>query len=360
MENNGDYLINSVIDDTISSMKWYPNKDSFILATGGWDCKVRLFNINYQVNNNGASANFNSSLALTSQFENPILSLAWIPDQSPNIVTGSTDGSISLIDLTQNKQSLIGKHDAGVKDVCFLQGPNVVISGGWDNRVCFWDLRQPNKPALFFDLGKKIYSMSLANHLLVVAMADRVLTYFNLSKLGGNNFGPELRFESHLKYQTRCVSAFPEANGYAIGSIEGRVAVKYINFNEVKPFNDEVKQMSHNDDFAFRCHRTGDNNSDVYPVNAIAFNQTYGTFCTGGGDGQWMIWDKDSRTRLKQGGFTNKAAITALDYSFNGDILAFAGGYDWSKGYAYENCYPPKIGLHYLPDTDKKKKQKKI
>ena len=34
--------------------------------------------------------------------------------------------------------------------------------------------------------------------------------------------------QSPLKYQTRCVSAFPNKQGYLVGSIEGRVAVNHV------------------------------------------------------------------------------------------------------------------------------------
>ncbi len=33
---------------------------------------------------------------------------------------------------------------------------------------------------------------------------------------------------SPLKWQTRVVACFPSANGFAIGSVEGRVAIQYI------------------------------------------------------------------------------------------------------------------------------------
>ena len=34
--------------------------------------------------------------------------------------------------------------------------------------------------------------------------------------------------ESPLKYQTRCITCFPDATGYLVGSIEGRVAVQHV------------------------------------------------------------------------------------------------------------------------------------
>lgn len=38
---------------------------------------------------------------------------------------------------------------------------------------------------------------------------------------------PEQERESSLKFQTRCVRCFPDATGYALASVEGRVAMEY-------------------------------------------------------------------------------------------------------------------------------------
>lgn len=40
--------------------------------------------------------------------------------------------------------------------------------------------------------------------------------------------------ESPLKHQTRCITIFPDAEGYLLGSVEGRVAVQHI--DEVRAF----------------------------------------------------------------------------------------------------------------------------
>lgn len=37
---------------------------------------------------------------------------------------------------------------------------------------------------------------------------------------------PEVARESSLKYQTRCLAAYPDGRGYALGSVEGRVAME--------------------------------------------------------------------------------------------------------------------------------------
>ena len=39
---------------------------------------------------------------------------------------------------------------------------------------------------------------------------------------------PAQRRESSLRYQTRCVAVTPDGSGYALGSVEGRVAVEVV------------------------------------------------------------------------------------------------------------------------------------
>jgi len=231
---------------------------------------------------------------------------------------------------------------------------NLLISGGWDGMMHFWDIRQQS-PCFSINMQRKILSMSMTHPLLVVAQSDRQVSYFNLNKMS-SNFAAELNFESHLKYATTVVTCFNEPTGYIIGSIEGRTAVKHIDLQITPILQKDNKVYTKPDDYAFRCHRSGENSTEVYPVNAIAFNQVHGTFCTGGGDGSWILWDKESKCKLKIGSIQTKAPITSLDYSYDGNLLAYAYGYDWHKGLTFDGAYKTSINLHYLPDTEKKRK----
>merc|ERR1712173_447677 len=78
--------------------------------------------------------------------------------------------------------------------------------------------------------------------------------------------------------------------GYALGSVEGRVAIQYVNAPNPK------------DNFTFKCHRSNgvtDGFQDIYAVNDIAFHPAHGTLATVGSDGRFSFWDKDARTKLK-------------------------------------------------------------
>jgi len=181
--------------------------------------------------------------------------------------------------------------------------------------------------------------------LLVVGTAERHIQLFNLS----NPTTAHRTLASPLKWQTRVVSCFPTATGFAVGSIEGRVAIQHV----------EEKDAGQN--FSFKCHRkdppTGPkDNTQVFAVNDITFHQQQGTFSTAGADGTINFWDKDSRTRLKT--FEScPGPIVATAFNRTGTIYAYAVSYDWSKGHVgMVPNHPNKVMLHAVKEDEVKKR----
>ena len=94
-------------------------------------------------------------------------------------------------------------------------------------------------------------------------------------------------------------------------------------------------QLGKQDDFCFKCHREESKQSskaDVYAVNGITFNTLYNTFATYGSDGMIVIWNKDTKSKYKS---SKKFPLpfTASSFTDDGKLLAYAIGYDWSKGF---------------------------
>ena len=83
-----DYVFNHAIDDTISCLRWFPEQSSTVLASCGWDSKVRIFNVSYMPNQSMTGAQFNSNIVSTASFDNPLLSMTWVPSGTPSIITG--------------------------------------------------------------------------------------------------------------------------------------------------------------------------------------------------------------------------------------------------------------------------------
>ena len=134
----------------------------------------------------------------------------------------------------------------------------------------YWDLRAPTAQATL-QLPERCYGFDVTFPVLVAITADRHECLVDLKS------APQTVFKdkpSTLKYQLRTV-AYPDAKGYAVGSIEGRVSLNSI---QDPPANAQ-------DNFAFKCHRQ---DKEVYPVHSIHFHR-FGTFSTAGGDGEYRF-----------------------------------------------------------------------
>ena len=125
----------------------------------------------------------------------------------------------------------------------------VVVSGGWDSRVKFWIWANPNQLAQIGEsiLEKPIHYMSGEYPLLVTAHSEKIIHYWDLNKIFSGNFNYLGVTISPLKESTSCIQCLPDGKGYAIGSIEGRCSIKYIDL--------QINMINLNTDFCFKSHR---------------------------------------------------------------------------------------------------------
>lgn len=101
------------------------------------------------------------------------------------------------------------------------------------------------------------------------------------------------------------------------------------------------------EDFPFKCHRNG---NDAYQVNAISWHPS-GSFATAGGNGEICVWDKFSRSRVKQ--LTDfpdvkpgSTPVVATQFNSDGTLLAYGIGYDWYKGHKFASEYRNSLFIH--------------
>jgi mRNA export factor len=130
-----------------------------------------------------------------------------------------------LYDIQTGQSQVVAQHDAPIKAVrWYEEGSNhILITGSWDKTVKYWDLRSP-QPIGQLNVGERVYAMDNVGQLLAVATAERKVHVVNLTN-------PTTIFktlDSPLKWQLRTLACFPNGTGFALGSIEGRVAIQYV------------------------------------------------------------------------------------------------------------------------------------
>eukprot|EP00934_Nitzschia_sp_Nitz4_P007258 Nitzschia sp. Nitz4//scaffold196_size54656//20931//22071//NITZ4_006638-RA/size54656-augustus-gene-0.35-mRNA-1//1//CDS//3329540423//7248//frame0 len=324
-------------DDGISSLNWSPNAN-FLVSTN-WDSGVRCWEVQEQ----GGQVRANPKAQVSHDQKMPALDCCFSADGSTVFSVGC-DKAVRMWRLGETPPNgvaqQIGVHDAPAKAVGFLPSSSLVVSGGWDRKLKFWDTRSPN-PAGVLEMPQQVYDLDVRGSLMVVVTAGRHIITYNV---GGAQPQEHGRKESPLKFQSRCVSCFPDQTGFAVGGIEGRVGIQY------------VQKVANKEHFAFKCHR---HNNDTFAVNALAFQNQYGTFATVGSDGVVNFWDKDNKQRLK--GFQPiQRPIPCAAFNAQGNLFAYASSYDWSKGHQYNTPGSPnEIWVHYTPDDEIRPKAKK-
>ncbi|KAE9378020.1 WD40 repeat-like protein [Stipitochalara longipes BDJ] len=320
-----DVALQTPPEDSISDLAFSPQSDH--LAVASWDKKVRI----YQITQNGGSEG-----KAFFEHDAPVLSCHWSPDGT-KVVGAGADKQAKVIDLgaNQNTATQVAAHDQPIRCVRYFELPQsnapMIVTGSWDKTVKYWDLRQ-NQPVASVQCQERVYTLDVKKNLLVIGTADRYINVINLNEPA--KFYKTI--QSPLKWQTRVVSCFPDASGFAVGSIEGRCAIQYV----------EEKDAASN--FSFKCHRDPPQNNmtNVYSVNAISFHPQHGTFSTAGSDGTFHFWDGVAKHRLK-GYPTTGGTISATAFDRSGQIFAYAVSYDWSKGYATNTPqYPNKVMMH--------------
>lgn len=143
------------------------------------------------------------------------------------LVSGGADKQAKLFDISTGQSTQVAAHEQPIKCVRFIQAPNtageMLVTGSWDKKLKYWDLRTPN-PIATLDMQERVYTLDVSQGLMVVGTAERYINIVNL----GNPTAIFKTMQSPLKWQTRVISCFPDASGFAVGSIEGRCAIQYV------------------------------------------------------------------------------------------------------------------------------------
>lgn len=288
--------LNQPPSDGITNVTFSPVPNSNQLLVSSWDCGVRLYNV---AQNTMAHMYSHPYAVLDCCFSEPNISFS-----------GGLDRTLKMYDFGSQLESTLGTHLDAIRCVEYCPELGFVITGSWDKTVKLWDPRQKHMIGMYDQNGEMVYTMSLSGDRLVVGTSNRRILVWDLKNM---QFA-EQRRASSLKFQTRCIRCFPNKQGFALSSIEGRVAVEYL---DTSP---EVQKKK----YAFKCHRMKQEGVEhIYPVNAISFHSGHNTFATGGSDGFVNIWDPFNKKRLCQF-HRYPTEVASLAFNREGSTIAIA------------------------------------
>eukprot|EP00823_Brevimastigomonas_motovehiculus_P009332 TRINITY_DN89_c0_g3_i1.p1 TRINITY_DN89_c0_g3~~TRINITY_DN89_c0_g3_i1.p1 ORF type:complete len:339 (+),score=56.97 TRINITY_DN89_c0_g3_i1:85-1101(+) len=300
-----EFQLSSPPSDGISTVKFAHKSDLLLISS--WDNTVRLYNTTK-----------NELLNKYEEHKGAVLDCTFSADDAAAF-SGGLDKNVIMTDIKSGKSVVLGSHKQAVRCVEYHAPTGMVISGGWDCTINLWDPRS-HQPltASYTNSGCKVYTMAQAGQRLVVGTSGRQVYIYDVRNMAK----PEQVRESSLTNQTRCIRCFNDQTGYALSSIEGRVAIEYF----------DLSPMVQKKKYAFKCHRKTMGKTQVlYPVNSIAFHPIFGTFATGGCDGIINIWDGFNKKRICLYP-AYQTSIASLDFNSTGSLLAIAASYTYEEG----------------------------
>ena len=293
------------------------------LFAGSWDNQVRAWE--YRKDTRAVAAK--ASIAHSA----PVLALHATTDG--HCFSGSCDNTVKMWRLG-GEPTQVAQHEQPVSAVRAIPEMGALLTASWDKSVKLWDVRSnPARPQGTVPLPDKCYAMDVQPPLAVFACADRGVVWYDLTMNAPQNH------VSPLKFQTRSVCCFADKSGYAISSIEGRLAVQN--------FNGSMQLRT-------KCHKGPDNKQPGHPAHSLSafpLPQRADVFASAGGDGVVAFYDKQHKSKVHT--IVAGPPVVAGQFSADGALYAYATCYDFMRG--PEGANPnvtPAIKIHSVTEQE--------
>ncbi|KAF4374164.1 hypothetical protein G4B88_020556 [Cannabis sativa] len=309
-------VFDSPIQDAISSIQFAPQSNNLLISS--WDSCLRLYDVDGSVLRLEASS---EASLLDCCFQNELVGFS-----------AGSDGSIRRYDFHSGTSEVVGNHDDLSICVGYSNETCQVISVGLDNKILAWDTRMEKELLCLVNVGSEVQSLSLSGFEMMVAVGRSVYVYDlrNLAKSIPSK-------KSDMDVNIKCISSVPHSRGFAVGSVDGRVALEMSSSSD----SNDIRYM-------FRCHpKSTEKRLHLVSVNDIVFNTLMDSaFYTGDNEGYVIGWDAQSRKRLFElPRYPN--SISSLSINNKGQLLAVASSYTYQEAKERLSTIKEKIFLKY-------------
>lgn len=304
-------------NQVISAVKFCPYSPSKLLVSS-WDKNLYVFDIH---------AEDGGKLLHQIEHRAVIFDACWGSNED-EVFTCGTDNDVRRVNLTTNSQEVLSTHADIAMRVYFDPATSTLFSITFRHELHVHNIPPGMAPvgmAAKLQLPGAPLCMGATTTKLIIPMSERLTYIYDIPTLSQASaqspkaapntieVQPFQRRDASLKFMTICVAGMPDDKGYATSSIEGRVAVDWLDES------DEAQARK----YAFKCHRETRHDTDengqprdvdvVYPVHALAFNQ-HNVFATGGQDTTVALWDAVQKRRIRQyAKFGNNVKVAAFD-----------------------------------------------
>ncbi|KAI3730732.1 hypothetical protein L1987_61907 [Smallanthus sonchifolius] len=253
------------IQDAISRIRFAPASNNLLISS--WDTNLRLYDVD------GSKLTFEASgeaALLDCCFQGKAAAFSTGSDCSIIREMHNTDDDMRrsygclecyrvdfqllMYNFDVGISENFGNHDDLATCVEFSEETGQVITCGWDKKINCWDSRSTKALTSVNTVNVAVESMSISGFIVMAAVGSSVNIY-DLRKFN-NSF-----YSKCVDIQIKCVQPYLD-QGFAAGSVEGRVALRYFN--------------------------PPDQNN----------NGNYGAIITGDYDGYVTIWNAESKKRV--------------------------------------------------------------
>lgn len=337
-----DHVVVGATTDCISRLRFSPKECPItLLGSAAWDGSCSVWNVQAD-----PSGQIVSTPTWTTTHDGPLLDMIFSPDG--RAFFGGCSQTAAMWDLQGNTKSVVAQHDLPISCLSFVSaaqiGRDILITGSWDGKLRWWDLRSPN----FIkeeDLGEPIFALDAQKSFpMMGAATGRTIHVYDLQSM---NKIKELKPPDMMKFNLRSIACSTQCDGVAMGSSEGRFS--YV------PLSGETGKTC-----TFKAHMSNQivGGTQVYvahQVNFVARHPSLPVAFTGGGDGCISAFQIDAKSILKSSGIdcavmheNLPVPISSGDLSADGSLLAYAHSYDWAMGKSGYQKQPTSIHIRCL------------